>query len=83
MNTGRTVALLGGLVLLIGGAIGLGRLAWNLLRKRRREYDDDTDVEEEIDVNGDTEDGGSGPTRKLRKRYHVRDWISDSPYVRG
>jgi hypothetical protein len=83
MNTGRTVALLGGLVLLIGGAIGLGRLAWNLLRKRRREYDDDTDVEEEIDVNGDTEDGGSEPTRKLRKRYHVRDWISNSPYVRG
>jgi hypothetical protein len=83
MNTGRTVVLLGGLVLLIGGAVGLGRWAWNLLRKRRRDDDDDTDVEEEIDVNGDTEDGGSEPTRKLRKRYHVRDWISDSQYMKG
>jgi hypothetical protein len=79
MNAGRTVALLGGLVLLIGGAIGLGKWAWNLLRKRKRDDDDGTDVEEEIDVNGDTEDGGSGPTRKLRRRYHVRDWVSDSP----
>jgi hypothetical protein len=83
MNTGRTVALLGGIALLIGGVIGLGKLAWNFIRKRRRDDEDDTDVEDEIDVNGDTEDGGSGPTRKLRKRHHVRDWISDSPSMKG
>lgn len=72
MSAGQTVALVSGLVLLIGGAIGLGRWAWKLFRKRRREDDDDTDVEEEID--GDTEAGGSGPTKKLRKRYHARAW---------
>ena len=56
------------------GGIGLGTLIWKLFRKMRREDGGDTDVEEDIDVNGDTEDGGSGSTRKLRRRFHSRDW---------
>ena len=74
MDAGQTAAFASSIVMLIVGSIGLGTWVWKMFRKRRREDDEYTDVEEEIDVNGDTEDGGSGPTRKLRRRFHSRDW---------